>query len=46
MWAMASFFLRRLIFGLVALWAAVSLSFFYFASVSTRVRPTPRTRAS
>jgi peptide/nickel transport system permease protein len=32
MWAMASFFLRRLIFGLVAMWAAVSLSFFYFAS--------------
>src|SRR4051794_2920075 len=29
---MASFFLRRLIFGLLAMFVALSLSFFYFAS--------------
>lgn len=39
---MANFFLRRLIFGLVAMFVAVSLSFFYFASkfYPLRGRPT------
>src|SRR5262249_52711180 len=31
-WGMAGFFLRRLIFGFFALFVAISLSFFYFAS--------------
>jgi peptide/nickel transport system permease protein len=32
MWGMAGFLLRRLVFGLVAMFVAISLSFFYFAS--------------
>ena len=45
MWAMAGFFLRRLIFGLVATFAALSLSFYYFASKFFPLRGTSTAHA-
>ena len=42
---MANFFLRRLIFGLFAMFVAVSLSFFYFASKFYPLRSQPTSHA-
>lgn len=42
---MAGFFLRRLVFGLVAMFAALSLSFYYFASKFPPLRGTSTAHA-